>query len=212
MTGLKMAGFRCSPKLRKIPATIKIQSALPPPPQNPKYPPPFSKEEFLDMEDFLQKERRILGAHKIGAAISGPRIADKNCTDTRIFSEKKTSFVSTAPLLKEVSEKVAKFETKFPKFSPKFAPKFSVLSWQVEKSSPQIQQIFPIENFEFQIKFQIKFHQKFHKHTSAGLAALTFCDLVFITMQPLGDPLEIKTTKNTDELLQECRENNGTWG
>ena len=54
--------------------------------------------------------------------------------------------VSTALLLKEVSEKVAKLETKFPKFSPKFAPKFApefapkcfVLSWQVEKSSPKI--------------------------------------------------------------------------
>ena len=73
-------------------------------------------------------------------------------------------------------KKVAKFKTKFgskfaPKFAPKFVPKFFVLSWQVEKSSPKIHQIFPIGNFKFQIEFQIKFHQKFHKHTSAGLAA-----------------------------------------
>ena len=39
----------------------------------------------MDMEVFLQKERFFLGAHKIGAAISGPRIADTNITDTRIF-------------------------------------------------------------------------------------------------------------------------------
>ena len=32
-----------------------------------------------------RKNTEILGAHKIGAAISGPRIADKNFTDTRIF-------------------------------------------------------------------------------------------------------------------------------
>ena len=31
----------------------------------------------MDMEVFLQKDTEILGAHKIGAAISGPRIADK---------------------------------------------------------------------------------------------------------------------------------------
>ena len=39
----------------------------------------------MDMEVFLQKERIFSGAHKIGAAISGPRIADTNFADTRIF-------------------------------------------------------------------------------------------------------------------------------
>ena len=34
---------------------------------------------------FLQKERIFPGVHKIGAPISGPRIADTNFTDTRIF-------------------------------------------------------------------------------------------------------------------------------
>ena len=34
---------------------------------------------------FLQKERIFPGVHKIDASISGPRIADKNYTDTRIF-------------------------------------------------------------------------------------------------------------------------------
>ena len=32
---------------------------------------------FMDMEVFLQKERIFPGAHKVGAAISDPRIADK---------------------------------------------------------------------------------------------------------------------------------------
>ena len=40
----------------------------------------------------------------------------------------------------------------------KFDPKFPVLSWQVEKSSPQISPDFPIGDF----KFQVRFHQKFH--------------------------------------------------
>ena len=39
----------------------------------------------MDREVFLQKDTEILGAHNIGATISGPRIADKNFTDTRIF-------------------------------------------------------------------------------------------------------------------------------
>ena len=39
----------------------------------------------MDMGFFLQKERFFPGVHKIGAAISGPGIADTNFTDTRIF-------------------------------------------------------------------------------------------------------------------------------
>ena len=39
----------------------------------------------MDMEVFWRKNAEIRGAHKIGAAISGPRIAHKNFTDTRIF-------------------------------------------------------------------------------------------------------------------------------
>ena len=39
----------CVPRLRKIPVPIKIKSALPlPPPQNPKYPPPKTRN-FMDM-------------------------------------------------------------------------------------------------------------------------------------------------------------------
>ena len=34
---------------------------------------------------FLQNGRIFPGTHKIGAATSGPRIADKNFTDTMIF-------------------------------------------------------------------------------------------------------------------------------
>ena len=67
-------------RLRKILAPIKIKSALPPPP-----PKPPLKRGILWTWVFLQKERIFPGAHKIGAAISGPRIADTNFTDTRIF-------------------------------------------------------------------------------------------------------------------------------
>ena len=65
--------------VRKISAPIKIKSALPPPQT-----PPL-KGGILRTWFFLQKERIFPGVHKIGAAISGPRIADTNFTDTRIF-------------------------------------------------------------------------------------------------------------------------------
>ena len=54
-----------------------------PPPQNPNNPPPKTRN-FMDRV-CLQKERIFPGVHTIGAAISGPRIADMNFTDTRIF-------------------------------------------------------------------------------------------------------------------------------
>ena len=39
----------------------------------------------MDMGFSCRKSAFFLGVHKIGAPISGPRIADKNFTDTRIF-------------------------------------------------------------------------------------------------------------------------------
>ena len=57
-----------------------------PPPPKPKYHPP-QNEEFYGHEVSCRKNTEILGAHKIGADISGPRIADKHFTDTRILSE-----------------------------------------------------------------------------------------------------------------------------
>ena len=75
------ADFR--PLIRKILAPIKIKLALPPPKKKPKYPP--LKRIILWTWFFLQNGRFFPGVHKIGAAISGPRIVDKNFTDTRIF-------------------------------------------------------------------------------------------------------------------------------
>ena len=72
--------------VRKIPAPIKLKAALPPPkPQKTTPPPPPLKRGILWTLVFLQKERIFPSAQKIGAAISGPRIADTNFTDTRIF-------------------------------------------------------------------------------------------------------------------------------
>ena len=39
----------------------------------------------MDMGFSCRKNAFFPGVHKIGAAISGPRIADTNFTDTRIF-------------------------------------------------------------------------------------------------------------------------------
>ena len=66
-------------KIQKNPRAHKNKIGTPPPPKKkPK------TRNFMDMV-FLQKERIFPGVHKIGAAISGPRIADTNFTDTRIF-------------------------------------------------------------------------------------------------------------------------------
>ena len=82
LRGRNLLGERST--LRKIRAPIKIKSALPPPPpQNPKYPP---LERGIYGHGFsCRTDAFFPGVHKIVAAISGPRIADKNFTDTRIF-------------------------------------------------------------------------------------------------------------------------------
>ena len=72
------------------------------PPPNPKPPPPPKTRNFMDMGFFLQRERIFPGIHKIGAAISGPRIADKRFTDTRAFL--KNDF-----LLAELSKQFLKY-------------------------------------------------------------------------------------------------------
>ena len=64
---------------------MKIRSALPPLSPKPKIPPPLKRGLLWTWRFSCRKKTEILGAHKIGAAISGPRIADKNFTDTRNF-------------------------------------------------------------------------------------------------------------------------------
>ena len=76
--------FLLKKKNRTIPALITIKSG-PPPQKNPKYAPPLKPGILWTCGFSCRKNAEILGAHKIGAAISGPRIADKNFTDTRIF-------------------------------------------------------------------------------------------------------------------------------
>ena len=71
-------------KVRKIRAPIKIKSALSPPPQKP----PPKKGNFTDMVFPAERTHFFRVFHKIGAPISGPRIADTNFTDTRIFMKK----------------------------------------------------------------------------------------------------------------------------
>ena len=49
----------------------------------------------MDMGFFLQKERIFPGAHKIGAAISGPRIADKTFYGHEDFSDLSKMFTAS---------------------------------------------------------------------------------------------------------------------
>ena len=51
------------------------------------------------MEVFLRKEAEIPGAHKIGAAISGPRIAGGLITDIRLFLNWRFSLSKVSSIL-----------------------------------------------------------------------------------------------------------------
>ena len=76
----RVDGFQKNPRAQKN----KIGTS---PPQNPKpkIPPPKKTRNFMDMVFSCRTDAFFPGVHKIGAAISGPRIADTNFTDTRIF-------------------------------------------------------------------------------------------------------------------------------
>ena len=71
-------------RLSEKPRAHKNKIGTSPPPPKPKIPPP-PKRGILWTWFFLQNGSIFPGAHKIGAAISGPRIADTNFTDTRVF-------------------------------------------------------------------------------------------------------------------------------
>ena len=52
--------------------------------KKPQHPPP-KRRNLMGMEVFLQKEPKMPGAHKIGAAISGPRITGGDFMDITFF-------------------------------------------------------------------------------------------------------------------------------
>ena len=89
MSGRRMSGTSgvfpdifCTAILQKHPRAHKNKIGTPPPQtQNP----PLKQGILWTWRFSCRKKMEILGVHKIGAAISGPRIADKNFTDT-VFS------------------------------------------------------------------------------------------------------------------------------
>ena len=72
--------------LRKIRALIKIKWALSPQ-KTPNTPPPLKRGIFMDMVFPAERNAFFRGVHKIGAAISGPRIADTKFYGHEDFSE-----------------------------------------------------------------------------------------------------------------------------
>ena len=83
LTNLALFAWRCSLSTsQKNPRAHKNKIGTSPP--NPKYPPPKTRN-FMDMVFSCRTDAFFQASHKIGAAISGPRIADTNFTDTRIF-------------------------------------------------------------------------------------------------------------------------------
>ena len=77
-----VAATQNNPRAHKI----KIGTSPPPPQKRTKIPPP-QNEELYGHGFLLQKERIFPGAHKIGAAISGPRIAGGNFYGHEDFSD-----------------------------------------------------------------------------------------------------------------------------
>ena len=67
-------------RLRKIPTPIKIKLALPPHPSKRPNPPPPKTRILWAWGFSSRKNQKMPGAHKIGAAISGPRIAGRKIT------------------------------------------------------------------------------------------------------------------------------------
>ena len=65
----------------------KIRTSNPPPPSQKNHEPPLRMRNFMGMgKTFQRKEpKKSLCAHKIGAAISGPRVAGGKITDIRLF-------------------------------------------------------------------------------------------------------------------------------
>ena len=84
----------------------------------------------------------------------GQKFPDKSWTMIHIFGSHILRMELHRPSAeRSFRKKMRKFETKFPKIWLKFAPKFLVLSWQVEKSYPQISP--DISHQRFQISNQI---------------------------------------------------------
>ena len=72
-------------KIGKIPAPIKIKLALPPPPPQKTTTPPLKGGILWAWGFSSRKNPKMPGAHKIGAAISGSRIAGRNFMDITLF-------------------------------------------------------------------------------------------------------------------------------
>ena len=74
---------------QKNPRAHKNKIGTSPPPPNPKRKiPPPKMRNFMDIVFSCRKNAIFPGAHKIGAAISGPELRIQNFTDTRIFLTK----------------------------------------------------------------------------------------------------------------------------
>ena len=108
----------------------KISTPPPPPPQNPKSPPP-KRRNFTDMGFSCRKNAFFPGVPKIGAAISGPRIADRKFYGHEDFEgiprgPARHLDVPGQKLSPHCLETIFDSQLPSPKSSPKMPPKLSL--------------------------------------------------------------------------------------
>ena len=97
---------------QKSPRAHKNKIGTPPPPPKTQNAPPLKTRNFIDMGFSCRENAFFPSVHKIDAPISGPRIADTNFADTRIF------LIEKCPKsLETVSEmSIQDFSRHFPNF------------------------------------------------------------------------------------------------
>ena len=66
---------------------LRVGSSKPPLPKNPKYPPPLKRGILWAWRFSCRKNAIFPGAHKIGATISGPRMAGQKIYGHEDFSD-----------------------------------------------------------------------------------------------------------------------------
>ena len=121
----------------------------------------------MGMGVFLQKDRKMPGAHKIGAAISGPRIAGGNFMDTTLFLSNIRG-ENAQPKSTEVATKITRSRELLEKFARAF-PCFPVIYGRRIFIHHQCWEVLPFCRFQRQRCIKILCPKDPHFYTPLAL-------------------------------------------